>query len=70
MRNNLDCTFFFRASQRTWACGAVGPVLVDICGSSIPKLVGLGGPDSSNTSWSPVYVENDVAAVSQTFSDN
>lgn len=39
---------------------------IDICGPSIPKMLGLEGQDihQSNMGWSPVYVEDNLAVMS------
>jgi len=47
----------------------VGLMDVDICGPSIPRLLGLEGQEihHSNTGWSPVYVEDNLAVMSVGF---
>jgi len=44
----------------------VGLLDIDICGPSVPKLVGLEGEEihRSNAGWSPVYVEDNLAVMS------
>jgi len=44
----------------------VGLLDIDICGPSIPKMLGLEGQDihQSNLGWSPVYVEDNLAVMS------
>lgn len=44
----------------------VGLLDLDICGPSIPRMMGLEGRDvhKSAEGWSPVYVENDLAVMS------
>eukprot|EP00002_Diphylleia_rotans_P016908 TRINITY_DN3286_c0_g1_i1.p1 TRINITY_DN3286_c0_g1~~TRINITY_DN3286_c0_g1_i1.p1 ORF type:complete len:284 (-),score=52.59 TRINITY_DN3286_c0_g1_i1:468-1319(-) len=44
----------------------VGLLDVDICGPSIPKIMGLEGEEvhQSNAGWSPVYVEDNLAVMS------
>ena len=44
----------------------VGLLDIDICGPSIPKMLGLEGQEvhQSNTGWSPVYVEDNLAVMS------
>ena len=40
-------------------CRQVGVLDIDICGPSIPKMMGVEGQQvhQSNLGWSPVYVE-------------
>jgi len=47
----------------------VGLLDVDICGPSIPKIMGLEGEQihQSNLGWEPVYVEENLAVVSVGF---
>ena len=44
----------------------VGLLDVDICGPSIPKMLGLEGQDirRSNLGWSPVYVDSNLGVMS------
>jgi Mrp family chromosome partitioning ATPase len=44
----------------------VGLLDIDICGPSVPKLVGLENEEihRSNLGWSPVYVEDNLAVMS------
>ncbi|KAJ9533748.1 hypothetical protein QJQ45_026796 [Haematococcus lacustris] len=44
----------------------VGLLDIDICGPSIPKMLGLEGQEvhQSNAGWSPVYVEDNLAVMS------
>ncbi|KAK1267983.1 Cytosolic Fe-S cluster assembly factor NBP35 [Acorus gramineus] len=44
----------------------VGLLDVDICGPSIPKMLGLEGQDlhQSNLGWSPIYVESNLGVMS------
>ncbi|KAF5826414.1 P-loop containing nucleoside triphosphate hydrolase protein [Dunaliella salina] len=44
----------------------VGLLDIDICGPSIPKMLGLEGQEihQSNLGWSPVYVEDNLAVMS------
>ena len=44
----------------------MGLLDIDICGPSVPKLVGLEGEEihRSNAGWSPVYVEDNLAVMS------
>lgn len=44
----------------------VGLLDIDICGPSIPKMLGLEGQDihQSNVGWSPVYVESNLGVMS------
>ncbi|XP_037486067.1 cytosolic Fe-S cluster assembly factor NBP35-like [Triticum dicoccoides] len=44
----------------------VGLLDIDICGPSIPKMLGLEGQDihQSNAGWSPVYVESNLGVMS------
>ncbi|XP_074591794.1 cytosolic Fe-S cluster assembly factor NBP35 [Curcuma longa] len=44
----------------------VGLLDIDICGPSIPKMMGLEGQDihQSNLGWSPVYVESNLGVMS------
>ncbi|EOY02668.1 Nucleotide binding protein 35 [Theobroma cacao] len=44
----------------------VGLLDIDICGPSIPKMLGLEGQDihQSNLGWSPVYVESNLGVMS------
>ena len=39
---------------------------IDICGPSIPKMLGLEGEEihQSNAGWSPVYVEDNLGVMS------
>lgn len=47
----------------------VGLLDIDICGPSIPKIVGLEGEQihASNLGWSPVYVQDNLAVMSVGF---
>ncbi|KAM0926188.1 hypothetical protein ACQ4PT_003712 [Festuca glaucescens] len=47
----------------------VGLLDIDICGPSIPKMLGLEGQDihQSNAGWSPVYVESNLGVMSVGF---
>jgi len=51
---------------RRLLCQPVGLLDIDICGPSVPKLVGLEGEEihRSNAGWSPVYVEDNLAVMS------
>ena len=44
----------------------VGLLDIDICGPSVPRILGLEGHDvhKSNTRWSPVYLEDNFAVMS------
>lgn len=44
----------------------MGLLDIDICGPSIPKMLGLEGEEvhQSNAGWSPVYVEDNLAVMS------
>ena len=44
----------------------IGLLDIDICGPSVPRMLGLEGSDvhKSNTGWSPVYVEDNFAVMS------
>lgn len=44
----------------------VGLLDIDICGPSIPKMLGLEGQDvhQSNLGWSPVYIESNLGVMS------
>ena len=44
----------------------VGLLDIDICGPSVPKLVGLEGEEihRDNQGWTPVYVEDNLAVMS------
>ena len=44
----------------------VGLLDIDICGPSIPKMLGLEGEEihQSNAGWSPVYVEENLGVMS------
>lgn len=44
----------------------VGLLDIDICGPSIPKMLGLEGQEihQSNLGWSPVYVEDNLGVMS------
>ena len=44
----------------------VGLLDIDICGPSVPRMLGLEGSDvhRSNTGWSPVYLEDNFAVMS------
>lgn len=59
------------SSPTTWRCAAgpslqVGLLDIDICGPSIPKMLGLEGQEihQSNLGWSPVYVEDNLGVMS------
>lgn len=58
------------AAQLSFALASVdkqvGLLDIDICGPSIPKMVGLEGPEihQSNLGWSPVYVEDNLGVMS------
>lgn len=47
----------------------IGLLDIDICGPSIPKLLGLEGEQihQSNMGWSPVYLEENLAVMSVGF---
>ncbi|KAF8107588.1 hypothetical protein N665_0119s0053 [Sinapis alba] len=47
----------------------VGLMDLDICGPSMPKMLGLEGQSShlSNSGWSPVYVEDNLSVMSISF---
>lgn len=47
----------------------VGLLDIDICGPSIPRMMGLEGQEihQSNEGWSPVYVEDNLAVMSVGF---
>ena len=57
-----------------WSCTAcfhvvalqVGLLDIDICGPSVPKMLGLEGQEvhQSAVGWSPVYVEDNLAVMS------
>ncbi len=61
------------SSQLSFAFAAgdaqVGLLDIDICGPSIPKIVGLEGEQihSSSMGWSPVYVHDNLAVMSVGF---
>ena len=44
----------------------IGLLDIDICGPSVPRMLGLEGHDvhKSNTGWSPVYLEDNFAVMS------
>lgn len=44
----------------------VGLLDIDICGPSIPKMLGLEGQEvhQSASGWSPVYVQDNLAVMS------
>ena len=44
----------------------VGILDIDICGPSVPRMLGLEGSDvhRSNTGWQPVYLEDNFAVMS------
>jgi Mrp family chromosome partitioning ATPase len=44
----------------------VGILDIDICGPSVPRMLGLEGSDvhRSNTGWSPVFLEDNFAVMS------
>ncbi|CAN7105617.1 unnamed protein product [Brassica rapa subsp. narinosa] len=44
----------------------VGLMDIDICGPSMPKMLGLGGHEihQSNLGWSPVYVKENLGVMS------
>ncbi len=46
--------------------GQVGLLDIDICGPSVPKMLGLEGQEvhQSALGWSPVYVEENLAVMS------
>ncbi|CAN6464309.1 unnamed protein product [Victoria cruziana] len=58
------------ATQLSFALAAmdyqVGLLDIDICGPSIPKMLGLEGQEihQSNLGWSPVYVESNLGVMS------
>lgn len=58
------------SAQLSYALAAmdfqVGLLDIDICGPSIPKMLGLEGQDihQSNLGWSPVYVESNLGVMS------
>jgi Mrp family chromosome partitioning ATPase len=47
-------------------CKQVGLLDIDICGPSIPKIMGLEGQQIHNSldGWSPVYVQDNLAVMS------
>lgn len=60
-------TFSAQLAFALAATGAqVGLLDVDICGPSIPRMLGLEGQDmhSSNAGWSPVYVDDNLGVIS------
>lgn len=58
------------AAQLAWSLAAkdaeVGLLDIDICGPSVPKMLGLEGQEihQSNMGWSPVYVEENLGVMS------
>lgn len=44
----------------------VGILDIDLCGPSVPRMLGLEGSDvhRSNTGWTPVYLEDNLAVMS------
>lgn len=44
----------------------VGLLDIDLCGPSVPRMLGLEGSDvhRSNTGWTPVYLEDNLAVMS------
>ena len=44
----------------------VGLLDIDICGPSVPKMLGLEGEEvhQSNQGWSPVYVQENLGVMS------
>ena len=44
----------------------VGLLDIDLCGPSVPRMLGLegSGVHRSNTGWTPVYVEDNLAVMS------
>eukprot|EP00955_Chlamydomonas_euryale_P107164 365747-Chlamydomonas_euryale.AAC.41 len=58
------------ASQLAFALASqgkeVGLLDIDICGPSVPKMLGMEGQEvhQSNSGWSPVYVEDNLAVMS------
>ncbi len=52
--------FFFFGNIQKFCCSAqVGLLDIDICGPSVPKMMGLEGQEihQSANGWSPVYVD-------------
>lgn len=51
------------ASVRGWQVGLLD---IDICGPSLPKMLGLEGQEihSSGTGWSPVYLDDNLGVMS------
>lgn len=61
------CSVAPPAAAAVRAAGAqVGLLDIDICGPSVPKMLGLEGHEvhQSNSGWSPVYVEDNLAVMS------
>ncbi len=54
------------ASPRTCPHSQVGLLDIDICGPSIPKMLGLEGHEvhASGVGWSPVYVDDNLGVMS------
>ena len=52
--------------ELAFALGQVGLLDIDICGPSIPRMLGLEGEEihQSGAGWSPVYVEDNLAVMS------
>ena len=61
----INCHWLVMHSVRP-AVWQVGLLDIDICGPSIPKMLGLEGEEihQSNAGWSPVYVEDNLGVMS------
>ena len=61
---NLNIVDFTHPAARRWL--QVGLLDIDICGPSIPKMLGLEGEEihHSNAGWSPVYVDDNLGVMS------
>ncbi|WCJ28136.1 Cytosolic Fe-S cluster assembly factor NBP35 [Euphorbia peplus] len=62
-KSTFSAQFAFALAARDFQVGLLD---VDICGPSIPKMLGLEGQDihQSNLGWSPVYVESNLGVMS------
>ena len=61
---SLTSSLWAHLEARPWL--QVGLLDIDICGPSIPKMLGLEGEEihHSNAGWSPVYVDDNLGVMS------
>ena len=65
-KSTVAAQLAFALAARGGAQGDIGLLDIDICGPSVPKMLGLEGEEihQSNTGWSPVYVAENLGVMS------